>query len=58
MLESNFAFNCQRIAEKVKEPSKTISLEDTDMLMSQTVLRSTKLISRTRRITMVFLPRD
>ena len=30
LLESNFEINRQRIAEKVKEPSKTISLEDTD----------------------------
>ena len=33
LLESNFAINRQRIAEKVKEPSKTISLEDTDTLL-------------------------
>ena len=33
MLESNFEINRQRIAEKVKEPSKTISLEDTDTLL-------------------------
>lgn len=33
LLESNFEINRQRIAEKVKEPSKTISLEDTDTLL-------------------------
>ena len=33
LLESNFEVNRQRIAEKVKEPSKTISLEDTDTLL-------------------------
>lgn len=33
LLESNFEVNRQRIAEKVKEPSKTISLEDTDTIL-------------------------
>ena len=33
LLESNFKINRQRIAEKVKEPSKTIFLEDTDTLL-------------------------
>lgn len=33
LLESKFEVNRQRIAEKVKEPSKTISLEDTDTLL-------------------------
>ena len=33
LLESNFEINRQHIAEKVKEPSKTISLEDTDTLL-------------------------
>ncbi len=33
LLERNFEINRQRIAEKVKEPSKTISLEDTDTLL-------------------------
>ena len=33
LLESNFEINRQRIAEKVKEPSKTIFLEDTDTLL-------------------------
>ena len=33
LLESNFEINRQRIAEKVKEPSKVISLEDTDTLL-------------------------
>lgn len=33
LLESNFEINRQRIAEKAKEPSKTISLEDTDTLL-------------------------
>ncbi len=33
LLESNFEINRHRIAEKVKEPSKTISLEDTDTLL-------------------------
>lgn len=33
LLESSFEINRQRIAEKVKEPSKTISLEDTDTLL-------------------------
>lgn len=33
LLESNFEVNRQRIAEKVKEPSKTVSLEDTDTLL-------------------------
>lgn len=33
LLKSNFEINRQRIAEKVKEPSKTISLEDTDTLL-------------------------
>lgn len=33
LLDSNFEINRQRIAEKVKEPSKTISLEDTDTLL-------------------------
>lgn len=33
LLESNFEINRQRIAEKVKEPSKIISLEDTDTLL-------------------------
>lgn len=33
LLESNFEINRQRIAEKVKEPSKTVSLEDTDTLL-------------------------
>lgn len=33
LLESKFKINNQRIAEKVKEPSKTISLEDTDTLL-------------------------
>ena len=32
LLESKFEVNRQRIAEKVKEPSKTVSLEDTDTL--------------------------
>ena len=32
-LESKFEVNRQRIAEKVKEPSKTVSLEDTDTLL-------------------------
>ena len=33
LLESNFEINRQRIAEKIKEPSKVISLEDTDTLL-------------------------
>ena len=33
LLERNFEINRQRIAEKVKEPSKVISLEDTDTLL-------------------------
>lgn len=33
LLESKFEVNRQRIAEKVKEPSKMISLEDTDTLL-------------------------
>lgn len=33
LLESSFETNRQRIAEKVKEPSKTVSLEDTDTLL-------------------------
>ena len=33
LLQSNFEINRQRIAEKVKEPSKAISLEDTDTLL-------------------------
>ena len=33
LLESNFEINRQRTAEKVKEPSKVISLEDTDTLL-------------------------
>ena len=33
LLESNFVINRQRMAEKVKEPSKVISLEDTDTLL-------------------------
>jgi wobble nucleotide-excising tRNase len=33
LLNSNFEINRQRIAEKVKEPSKTVSLEDTDTLL-------------------------
>jgi wobble nucleotide-excising tRNase len=33
LLESNFEINRQRITEKVKEPSKAISLEDTDTLL-------------------------
>lgn len=33
LLESSFEINRQRIAEKVKEPSKTVSLEDTDTLL-------------------------
>lgn len=33
LLESNFEINRQRIAEKVKEPSKKVSLEDTDTLL-------------------------
>lgn len=33
LLESSFEINQHRIAEKVKEPSKTISLEDTDTLL-------------------------
>lgn len=33
LLESNFEVNRQRIAEKTKEPSKTVSLEDTDTLL-------------------------
>lgn len=33
LLESKFEVNRQRIAEKVKEPSKAISLEDTDTLL-------------------------
>ena len=33
LLESNFEINRQRIAKKVKEPSKTIFLEDTDTLL-------------------------
>lgn len=33
LLESKFEVNRQRIAEKVKEPSKTASLEDTDTLL-------------------------
>lgn len=33
LLESNFEINRQRIAEKTKEPSKTVSLEDTDTLL-------------------------
>ena len=33
LLESKFEVNRQRIAEKVKEPSKTVSLEDTDTLL-------------------------
>lgn len=33
LLESNFEINRQRIAEKAKEPSKTVSLEDTDTLL-------------------------
>ena len=33
LLESKFEVNRQRIAEKVKEPSKTVSWEDTDTLL-------------------------
>ncbi len=33
LLEINFEINRQRIVEKVKEPSKTISLENTDTLL-------------------------
>lgn len=33
LLESKFEVNRHRIAEKVKEPSKTVSLEDTDTLL-------------------------
>lgn len=33
LLESDFEINRQRIAEKVREPSKAISLEDTDTLL-------------------------
>ena len=33
LIESNFEVSRQRIAEKVKEPSKTISLEGTDTLL-------------------------
>ncbi len=33
LLESKFEVNRQRITEKVKEPSKTVSLEDTDTLL-------------------------
>lgn len=33
LLESKFEVNRQRIAEKVKGPSKTVSLEDTDTLL-------------------------
>ena len=33
LLKSNFEINRQRIAEKTKEPSKAISLEDTDNLI-------------------------
>ncbi len=33
LLESSFEINRQRLAEKVREPSKTISLEDTDTLL-------------------------
>ena len=33
LLESKFEVNRQRIAEKVKEPSKTVPLEDTDTLL-------------------------
>ena len=32
-LESSFEINRQRIAEKIKEPTKTVSLEDTDSLL-------------------------
>ena len=33
LLESSFEINRQRIAEKIKEPTKTVSLEDTDSLL-------------------------
>ncbi|MDO5151784.1 MAG: AAA family ATPase [Eubacteriales bacterium] len=33
LLESNFEINRQRIAEKAKEPSRMVSLEDTDTLL-------------------------
>lgn len=33
LLESSFAINRQRIAEKIKEPTKAVSLEDTDSLL-------------------------
>lgn len=33
LLRSNFEVNRQRVAEKIKEPSKIVSLEDTDTLL-------------------------
>ena len=33
LLESNFEINCQRIADKCKDPATTVSLEDTDTLL-------------------------
>lgn len=33
LLESSFEINRQRIAEKIKEPTKAVSLEDTDSLL-------------------------
>lgn len=33
LLESSFEVNRQRIVEKIKEPTKTVSLEDTDSLL-------------------------
>lgn len=33
LLESSFEINRRRIAEKIKEPTKTVSLEDTDSLL-------------------------
>ena len=33
ILEKKYEINCQRIAEKVREPSKIVSLEDTDTLL-------------------------
>lgn len=33
LLESSFEINRQRIAEKMKEPSKTVALEDTDTIL-------------------------
>lgn len=33
LLESNFEINHRRIAEKVKEPSKTVAFEDTDTIL-------------------------